>query len=121
MERALLLPSLMILAAPVWANVENSVEVSQPAGDQIITTTYYGWELGGYPVEISFTTTANVVMRFGKPENRNAAFDRGIEVRLVPGPKHVAIQTYDQRRGLGMRGDTADVVLDLTNASPRTG
>jgi hypothetical protein len=57
-------------------------------------------------------------MCFDKPENLNAAFDRGFQVRLVPGPKHAAIQTYEEMRGLGMRGDTVDVVLDLSSASP---
>jgi hypothetical protein len=118
MCRAQFLPALLILAAPSWAIVENSVEVTQPAGGEIITTTYYGWELGGYPVEISLTTAPNAVMCFGKPENRNEAAKRGIQVSLVPGAKHAAIHTYDEMRGLGMRGDTVDVVLDLTNASP---
>jgi hypothetical protein len=110
----------VVASSRAWAVVENSVEVSQPGGDEIITATYFNWEQWGYPIEVSLTAAPNTVTCFGKPENRNEASKRRIRVELVPGAKHVAVSTYDEMRGLGMRGDTVDVVLDLADASPAT-
>ena len=109
---------ILVTAWRAWAVVENPVEVSQPSGDEIITTTYFNWEQVGYPVEVALTAVPNTVTCFGKPENRNEASKRGIRVVLVPGPGHLDVNAYDEMRGLGMRGDTVDVVLELTNAAP---
>jgi len=109
---------LAVAPAPAHATVAQSFRVSQPGGaeGENIVTTYVLSNSWYYPIEIAYTANPNCVSVDGKFQDINAAVLYGLKVQLVPQPGSPPLKTDQDFRDLGVYGDTAWVVLDVSAA-----